>query len=632
MSPSVTDKNKKTKKTKSKEEVKSKVSAPEITPESEKIEDSRYIKDYVSGASVRATPEEIEAVQVFARRLVDDFGYPKAHITTRPQFRVRRSPSDESRTRGYPVDIAVFSNNKKLEDDVFIVVECKRASRKDGEKQLKLYLSLCSASIGVWFNGKDHIYLHKNLQANGTIEWVYLPTLPKFGQSLEDIGSLTREQLSLPSNLKAIFRDIRNHLAGNTTGITRDQELAQEIMAILFCKIFDELDKAPDETVDFRTSVKDKPAVVKKRVAAIFERVKKEYPDVFRSADAIALDADSVKYVVGELQNYAVSEAHRDVVGEAFEVFIGPAVRGEEGQFFTPRNVVQAVVQIMDPKPGESVLDPSCGSGGFLIVALEHVWQQLEEEARRKKWSEAVLLKKKREVAMRHFRGIDKDAFLTRVTKAYMAIIGDGRGGIFCEDSLDEPENWRADAQEGVPLGTFDCILTNPPFGSKIKVTGTNKLAQYELGKRWKLGRDDDADWEPSDSFHTDQPPQVLFIERCAQFLRDGGRMAIVLPESIFGMPVYGYVVKWLYENFRIRAFISLPEEVFQPSTHAKTCVVVLEKTAPSEDDVIEMAIADWCGHDSRGNPTLRVQKDGSITLLDDLPKIADEMAKRIQW
>lgn len=595
-------------------------------------ESAGLIKDFISGVNVRATPEEIEAVQVFSRRLVEDFGYPKEHIITRPQFRVRQRPSDEAKTKGYPVDIAVFPNAKRLEDEASIIVECKRTSRKDGEKQLKIYLGMSSASIGVWFNGEEHIYLHKNLIANGTVEWVYLPTIPKFGQSLDDIGALARRQLTLPSNLKSIFRDIRNHLAGNTTGITRDQELAQEIMAVLFCKIFDELDKAPDETVDFRASVKDEPDVVKKRIDRLFERVKQEYPDVFRKSDTIALDEDSVKYVVGELQNFAVSEAERDVIGEAFEVFIGPAVRGEEGQFFTPRNVVQAIVKIMDPKPGDMVLDPSCGSGGFLIVALEHVWATLESEAKRKKWSETTLSQKRREVAMRCFRGIDKDSFLTRVTKAYMAIIGDGRGGIFCEDSLEEPKNWRADAQHGAKLESFDCILTNPPFGSKIKVTGTSKLGQYELARKWKLPRTEGADWEKTNAVHSDQPPQVLFIERCMQFLKHGGRMAIVLPESIFGMPVYGYVVKWLYEKFRIRGFISLPEEVFQPSTHAKTCVVIVEKSEPSDHDVIEMAIADWCGHDSRGNPTIRVQEDGSTQLLDDLPKIAEKFTKRLKW
>lgn len=454
--------------------------------------DVGYLFDYVSGARVKATPEEIDAVQVFSRRLVEDFGYPKDVITTRPQFRVRQRPSDESKTKGYPVDIAIFNNSKKLEDQVFMVVECKRPSRKDGEKQLKIYLSLCSASIGVWFNGEEHVYLHKNLQKDGSIEWVNLPTLPRFGQSIADIGTLTREQLILPSNLKAVFKDIRNHLAGNTTGITRDQDLAQEIMALLFCKIFDELDKAPTDSVEFRASVEDKPTVVKKRVAKLFDRVKEEYKDVFRASDSISLDAESTKYVVGELQNYVVSEAERDVIGEAFEVFIGPAVRGEEGQFFTPRNVVQAIVKVMDPKPGEMVIDPACGSGGFLTVALEHVWTKLENEAKTKRWSAEVLSRKKRETAMRCFRGLDKDAFLTRVTKAYMAIIGDGRGGIFCEDSLDEPRNWRSDARDGVPEEGFDCILTNPPFGSKIKSrerTNSRNMSWDINGRRQRRAR-----------------------------------------------------------------------------------------------------------------------------------------------
>lgn len=600
------------------------------SPESQ--EERGYVADYISGVRVRASEEEIEAVQVFSRKLVEDFGYPKSHIATRPQFRVRPRPSEESSRRGYPVDIAVFSSEKRLEDQAFIIVECKKPTRKDGESQLKLYMTMSSAQLGVWFNGRDHLYLFKKLAKDGSFEWVSLPTLPKFGQSIADIGSLVRSQLVLPSNLKSVFRDIRNHLAGNTTGITRDQELAQEIMAILFCKIFDELDKAPNETVDFRTSVDDKPSVVRKRINQIFERVKAEYSDVFRANDSITLDPDSMKYVVGELQNYVISSAHRDAIGEAFEVFIGPAVRGEEGQFFTPRNVVQMIVKILDPQPGEMIVDPACGSGGFLIVALQHVWEKLEKDAVAKRWSADVLASKKRDTAIRTIRGIDKDAFLTRVTKAYMAIIGDGRGGIFCEDSLDEPEQWREDAHTKIPLGAFDLVLTNPPFGSKIKVTGAHKLGQYELGHKWKSPGKESAEWSKTDKLHDDQPPQILFIERCIQLLKPGGRLAIVLPESIFGMPIYGYVVSYLYERYRLRAFISLPEEVFQPSTHAKTCVVVLENTKPSENDVIEMAIADWCGHDSRGNPTVRKSDGGEAVLLDDLPKIADELKKRVSW
>ena len=445
-----------------------------------------YVLDYITEKPVKATPEEVEAVQVFARRLVEEFGYPKELITTRPQHRVRKQPSGKSRS-GYPIDIAVFSEERKLEDDLTIVVECKRKNEKDGEKQLKIYLTLSSAQIGVWFNGDSHLYLHKRATTAG-IEFVPLPTIPKYGQSIADIGSLNRSQLTVPTNLKAVFKDIRNHLAGNTTGITRDQSLAQEIMALLFCKIFDEINTAPKDLPRFRTSVDEKAAAVTKRVKAIFDDVKTEYPDVFQTSEEISLDEDSIRYVVGELQTYEITGAMRDAIGEAFEVFIGPAVRGEEGQFFTPRNVVQMMVALLNPEPGELIIDPACGSGGFLIVALEHIWQKLEAEGNEKKWSETVLERKKREIATRCIRAIDKDAFLTKVTKAYMAIIGDGRGGVFCEDSLNEPDHWSGAAPH-VKMNTYDVVITNPPFGSKIKVTGTHKLGQYKLAKKWKKPR-----------------------------------------------------------------------------------------------------------------------------------------------
>jgi type I restriction enzyme M protein len=590
-----------------------------------------YVHDFISGKPVKATPEEVDAVQVFSRRLVQEFGYPRELITTRPQFRVRQRPSDKA-GRGYPVDIAVFDDPRKFEDHCSIVVECKRENRKDGEKQLRIYLTMSPAQIGIWFNGKDHLYIHKKYRPDGTLEWVPLPTIPKYGQSISDIGLLTREQLVIPTNLKAVFRDIRNHLAGNTTGITRDQALAQEIMAILFCKIYDELATRPKELPNFRVAVDEKPQKVTKRLKDLFNAVKAEYNDVFESSEEISLDPESITYVVGELQNLLITGATRDAIGEAFEVFIGPAVRGEEGQFFTPRNVVQMVVSILDPSPGEMIIDPACGSGGFLIVALEHIWQKLEVEAKQKAWSPAQLERKKRDVAMRSVRGIDKDSFLAKVTKAYMAIIGDGRGGIFCEDSLAEPANWKAQARSTIDLGKFDVVVTNPPFGSKIKIRGEHKLAQYKLAKNWKAPKVPGAPWTSTDSLKKDQSPQVLFIERCIQLLKKGGRLAIVLPESIFGMSNYGYVVSYLFENFKLRAFISLPEDVFQPYTHAKTCVVILENSPPNDNDEIEMAIADWCGHDSRGNPTIRLNEHAEEVLLDDIPKIAVQLGKRLTW
>jgi type I restriction enzyme M protein len=139
------------------------------------------------------------------------------------------------------------------------------------------------------------------------------------------------------------------------------------------------------------------------------------------------------------------------------------------------------------------------------------------------------------------------------------------------------------------------------------------------------------SDWKVAAGYRTEQSPQVLFIERSASLLKPNGRMAIVLPESIFGMPIYGYVVQYLFDNFSLRGFVSLPEEVFQPYTHAKTCVLFLQKRKPEPSENIEMAIADWCGHDSRGNPTIRSTPNGP-ELLDDLPQIAAHMSTKGIW
>ncbi len=396
-----------------------------------------YIRDFISRQPVRSGPEEVEAVQVFSRRLVEDYGYPHDRIRTRPQFQIRKRPSD---TRGaWPVDIAVFRTPEQRESDLLMVVECKKPKRKDGIDQLHRYMDRSAAAIGVWFNGKDHVYLRKVLHGDGTATYHDLPNIPRFGQRLEDIGNYARKDLKPPSNLKVVFNDLRHYLAGNATGITRDEQLAQEIINVLFCKLYDEINTAPDDSVRFRFGINEAPADVHQRIVSLFAEVKSEYRDVLDESDEISLDHASLSYVVRELQNYCLTEAERDAIGSAFEVFIGPALRGSEGQFFTPRNVVQMMVDILDPKPGELIIDPACGSGGFLITALAHVWSSVDQEGAEKGWTAVQVDRRRRDVATRSFRGIDKDRFLAKVTKAYMAIVGDGRGGVFCENSLQAP-------------------------------------------------------------------------------------------------------------------------------------------------------------------------------------------------
>lgn len=599
------------------------------TPDASSIEPDvlpkGYMIDYISGKQVRATPEEREAVQVFARRLVEDFGYPKDHIRTRPQFHVRVSPSDSKRS--YPVDIAVFGSAKQAESDLNLVVECKKKNSKDGRRQLELYLTMSHATVGAWFNGDEHLYLHKQYVEGGEIHFTVLPTLPRWGQRVEDIGQYKRSQLEAPHDLKSILRDIRNHLAGNLTGITRDETLAQQIINLLLCKIFDERDKGPDEYVDFRAGVGEDPEAVHERILDLFGQVKTRYVDVFSTTDTIEIDPANLAYVVGELQNYSISEASRDAIGDAFEVFITEALKGSEGQFFTPRNVVRMVVDMLAPKPGELIIDPACGSGGFLIVALEHVWRQLETTAKKKKWSASRLDEERRYVASQFFRGIDKDRFLSKVTKAYMAIIGDGRAGVFCANSLQVPKSWEPDMQTQIKLGSFDIVMTNPPFGTKIKVKGKETLEQYELARKFSEDKAT-GEWRPTSKLE-DRPPQLLFIERCLQLLKPGGRLGVVLPESILGMPTYTWVVQYLRRKATILAVVSMPEDLFQPHTHAKTCVVILRNSPPpSEDYDIFMSVVEWCGHDSRGNPTIRRTKDGDEELLDDVPLVAENFTE----
>ena len=573
-----------------------------------------YIIDYISGQEVKPTPEEVEAVQIFSKQLVEDYGYDKKQIQTRPQFRVRARPSDIKKE--YPVDIAVFSNERKQEDDVYIIVECKKENRKDGKTQLQDYLRFSKAFLGVWFNGKERVFLRK-VEKDGRIEFEEIPNIPKYKQRVEDVGKFKRKDLKPTHNLKATFKAIRNHLAANTIGATRDEVLAQQLINLIFCKIYDERFTEPNEIVTFRYGVDEEAKDIKERILELFDKVKRKYKEVLDESDVINLDDKSVAYVVGELQNYCLIEAERDIIADAFEAFIGHALKGGQGQFFTPRNVVKMMVDILDPDDEDLIIDPACGSGGFLIEALRHVWRKLDAEGEKYHWNKSNLQEEKMEVALNKIRGIDKDYFLSKVAKAYMAIIGDGKSGIFCEDSLENPKNWKEKARLKIDVGKFSVLLTNPPFGSKIPVRGEEKLKQFELGHKWKLNKKT-GEWEKG-KLKDKEAPQILFIERCLQLLKDGGRMAIVLPDGIYGNNQLGYIRKFIMKQARIVAVIDVPIETFQPNTGTKTSILVLLKTSNIPDNYpVFMTIAETCGHDRRGN----LKED------DDIAKIPEEFKK----
>ncbi|MCZ4540442.1 N-6 DNA methylase [Dietzia maris] len=578
------------------------------------VQEGRLI-DLITGRNIAATPEEVEAVQPFLRQLVDDYGYPKSHIRTRPQWNVKVSPSD--RGRGYPVDIAVFSSDTHMDSELDIVVECKKKKRKDGRDQLEDYMRLSRAELGVWFNGNERLFLHK-VEAAGRVEFDEIPNIPRYGERLEDVGLYRRDALRPTHSLRSVFRAARNYLAANAVGMTRDEALAAQIINLVFCKIYDERFTESTSTVTLRAGLNEPVRDVAERARALFEKVKDQYDDVFEEADSLTLDDDSIAYVVGELQPYCLIECDRDVVADAFETFIGPSLKGAQGQFFTPRNVVRLATKMARPTMKEKVVDPACGSGGFLVEVLRELWAETEQRGSELAWPSTEISNEQQRVAIRSIRGIDKDAFLSKVAKAYMAVLGDGRGGVFCENSL-TPEAWHSKTSDEVRDGSFDVVLTNPPFGKKLKVNDQQVLARYALGHKWSRRGDD---FDRTEKLHDGQAPQILFVERCLDLLKPGGRMSVVIPESMLCNPSHRFIIEYILSRARIRAVISMPEELFQPYTHAKTAVVLIERLkgspASAENYPIFMAVARWCGHDSRGHAIPH----------DDLPEITERMEK----
>ena len=246
-----------------------------------------YISDFVSGLPVRETPEEIEAVQPFSKILVNDYGYPKAHVHTRPQYRVKVRPSDTKKE--YPVDIAVFTGSEHTDDNIHIIVECKKKNRKDGRSQLEDYLRFSKAYLGVWFNGEERLYLKKT-EVGGKVLFEEIPNIPRYGERVEDVGKFKRCDLRPAENLKPTFRTIRNYLAANAVGITRDEVFAGQIIDIIFCKIYDERFTKPNDTVKFRAGINEKDEAIRKRILDLFEQVKKQYSDMCHRLELAGLN------------------------------------------------------------------------------------------------------------------------------------------------------------------------------------------------------------------------------------------------------------------------------------------------------------------------------------------------------
>jgi type I restriction enzyme M protein len=423
-----------------------------------------------------------------------------------------------------------------------------------------------------------------------------------------DAHMLTLSDLAELPTLRPVIEDLYNHLAANASSMTQSSTLAQQMIKIFFCKLYDELNAPPTAPLEFSRAAAESPTSLYARLQRYFaDNIPTSFPNLFNPTDQIDLDPDNLAYMVDHLQWYRISDPKHHIIGDAFETIIGYALKGSKGQFFTPRNAVKLMVDIIDPKPGERILDPACGSGGFLVHVFHHIRSQSNQH-------DGTLL-----------FGIDKDEFLAKVANAYLTAVGATRSGVFCDNSLASPGGWSPATQQHAKLGSFDVVLTNPPFGKKLTVKDRATLSQFDLGHKWRKG-------PKGTVIRTDRTAntatQILFLERCLDFLRDGGRLGIVLPESLLANPSYHYVMHYLDKRVRFLAVVSMPEDLFQPFTHTKTCLALVQKTVQPPDYTFFMGVANWCGHDSRGNPTIRQDPNtGNEQLLDDLPTIATRYA-----
>lgn len=612
------------------------------------------ICDYVDGKFRNDTPEEYVR-QTIEKRLINEHKYASSQIKIEYTLQLG---SKKPRA-----DIVIFHKDciDQKQENVYIIIECKKETvearnAKDGVEQLKSYMSACSnCEWGMWTNGKQKEVFRKVINAKGQIEFVDYNDIPSADGNLDDIDRPKRSSLKNASddNLLFTFKTCHNHIYVND-GFQK-QPAFFELLKVIFCKIEDERN-IPKELEFYATSSErsnpDGQLTVQKRIFKIFERVKRKYGKIFDANDEIKLQSRSLAYVVSELQKYSLLNTNIDYKGKAYEEIVGANLRGDRGEFFTPRNVMKMTVKMINPKIDEKVLDSSCGTGGFLVTAMTHAMTQLETEFSeqiglpQRDWdydTKKIFQEKISEMASHNYFGFDINPDLAKATKMNMVMNNDGSGNILQTNSLLPPHEWseefrtklaealgvkKEEIRNHKTLEFFDVIVTNPPFGSKIPIKDINILEQFQLAHIWEKDVSTGT-WIMTKRLQSSVPPEILFIERCTQFLVPGGRMGIVLPDSILGSPGLGYIREWLIQNHRIIASIDLHADTFQPRNGTQTSVLFLQKKTPKQKDEEEksgkmadynifMAMVEKIGHDKRGTPVFKRDKEGNEILIPE--------------
>jgi len=563
---------------------------------------------------------------------------------------------DDGKKKRMKIDLAVFEASKPHDADFIIrvcIVQDNKTKVKDSKKGIVAlenaleYLPDCE--FGVWTNGDVFHFLQKECDRFDNIEYNDISDFPGLGQTMDDLERSDKITPRKPANdsLVRTFKRCHDYIYANE-GMKKTA--FWELLNLIFCKIYDEKRRfMPSKDGDsyrrhFWVGVKEQNSedglkAVAERIKGIFDKLKNDdlFSDVFDGNEQIGLSDRGLAYVAGELAKYSFLDATVDVKGTAYETIVSNTLKQEAGQFFTPRNVVKCMVQMLDPDANTRILDPACGSGGFLVMALDHVRRKiaanmypeldtpekklfLEAKYNSHEVNEAV-----RKYAEEYIYGFDFDPDLKKAARMNMVMSGDGHANIFNINSLEYPfgskeDIGKIDAKFGKAgaLEQFDMIFTNPPFGSKVEVDyGISK--EYDLGHNW--AKDGNSNFVKSNA-SSSSAPEILFIEQCYKFLKPGGKMAIVLPDGILGNPNTVSVRSWILSRFKILASIDLPVETFLPQVGVQASLLFLQKKRTQYEDAeydVFMAIAETVGKDRRGVPIFERDEDGAEMLFDDV-------------
>jgi len=559
-------------------------------------------------------PEEIVR-QFWLYKLLNNYKYPKDRIEIEKDVHF----GHEIHAKG--IDIVIYHKDKITPH---IVIELKKPKEDQGIEQLKSYLSAEGAPIGVWSNGETSMILYRPYPR----EYETLRDIPRVDQTIDDVleQKMTLKDLTSEYDLKKIILALEELvLAGSGA------DSFTEIFKIIYAKLYDEktAKSRPDQELLFRKS-KDSQ-VTYQSINTLFTKAIEEWPGIFNPQEKIELSPHHLSICIAGFEEIRLLGAKLEVMDSAFEHLLTSVAKGAKGQYFTPRNVVDMAVKMINPKNGEYILDPACGSGGFLIHAMWWVWQNSLKDTDK----EAQI-----EYARRYVFGIDFDDKSAKIARALMLIAGDGKSHILKLNSLD-PREWQGEEREKVRARAelqdltkdpdfhnlkFDCLLTNPPFAGEIK--DQVLLRSYDLGKNEK------------GKLKNKVERHILFIERCLDMLKPGGRMAIVLPQGILNNTQMQHIRQYLFDKAQILAVVGLHGNTFKPHTGVKTSILFLRKWQENEeipkDYPIFMAVSQKGGKDNSGDKVYMKDEKGDYIrdsrgqklIDDDLSQIADEFIK----